>query len=112
MSVRDDIAAAANTCAAVKVSPTYTQTTRPGDGWVSLAGIDRDDTGFGFMDRWEVTVVLPSDIAGAETWMQTNIDALLTALAAQLIVTSATPSTLLLETGSIPGLVVAGTRAH
>lgn len=112
MGTRQDIATAANTVAGINVSAFYRQTSKVGDGWVALVGLDRDDTGFGFMERWEVQVVLHQDIATAQAWIEANTDALITALAPQLVITGLVPSTLALETGAVPGLVIEGARAH
>lgn len=112
MTTRGEIATAANTVAGVNVSEFYRQTTKPGDGFVSLAGYDRDDTGFGFMERWNVTVVLHQDVKAAETWIETNADALIDALSAVLVITALTPGKLALDAGAVPGVVVEGTRAH
>lgn len=113
MTVRADLAAAANGAGmGLNVAQFYRQTAKVMDGWVSLVGMDRDDTGFGFMDRWQVTVVLHQDVKAAELWIEANVDALLAALAPQLIVTTVVPAQLTLDLGRVPGLVVEGVRAH
>lgn len=113
MTVRDDLAAAASGVLGVKtVSPYYRQTTKTGDGWVSLGRRDRDDTGFGFMDTWEIRVIAGQDLADAERWTETHADALVTALATHLVITAVIPVTLVMDTGNIPGLVIEGVREH
>lgn len=112
MSARADIAAAASTVTGVNVAPYYRQTTKVGDGWVGLQRLDRDDSGFGFMESWAVMVVLSQDIKAAEEWIEAHADALADALAAELIVTALIPERLVLDTGTIPGLTVEGVRAR
>lgn len=110
--IRDDIATAASTVDGVTVEPYWRQDTQPGHGWVSLARSDRDDTGFGFMDRWTVTIALPQDVRAAEEWIEEHRDALTAAVASELVVTALVPATLTFDTGTTPGLVIEGSRAH
>lgn len=112
MTTRDDIAAAASTVTGVNVSAYYRQSTKPGDGWVSLTALERDASGLGYMERWSVSVCLSQDIAAAEKWIEDNTDDLIAALSDQLVITAALPSTLVLDTASVPGLVIEGSRGH
>lgn len=110
MGTRNELAAVASAVEGLNVTPYMRQSTRPGDGWVSLQRSDRDDSGFGFMDRWAVTVVLPQDLVAAEKWIDTNADALANALAKEMVVTAMVPATLVLDLGNVPGLVIEGSR--
>lgn len=116
MTARDDLVAAANSVtvggAALNVRPFYVQTTKVGDGWVALARLERDATGLGYMERWQVTVVLHQDVATAEQWVQDNVDQLLDKLEDQLVVTAVVPVQLTMDAGQVPGLVVEGSRPH
>jgi len=112
MTARQDLAAAASSVAGVKVGPYYRQTTKTGDGWVELQRSDRDDTGFGFMDRWAVKVITPQDLRAAEEWIESKREALTAALAPHMVVTALVPAVLVIDQGSVPGLVIEGSRAH
>lgn len=115
-TAREALAAAANTVqvggVALNVQPFYRQSAKPGDGWVALVGLTRDDSGFGFMERWQVNVALHQDVATAERWIEDNVDQLLEALGPELIVTDVVPSQLVMDQGKVPGLVIEGTRPH
>lgn len=111
-SEAEEIPARLAIASAANVSPYYNQTTVPGSGWVSLQRSEADDTGFGFMDRWAVTIVLPQDLAAAERWIEQMRDTLVANLKPVLIVTALVPATLTLGGGSVPALVIEGTRPH
>jgi hypothetical protein len=113
-AVRALIAAAANAhLGAKRVTPYYRQTTTAGWGWVSLATRARDASGFGFMDTWEVRVVLSQEIAKAEAWIDEHADALTEAIAAELVVTALTPAVLNLDTKTtVNALIIEGVREH
>lgn len=112
MSVRADLAAAASTVEGVTVTEKYRQTTKPGDGWVSLGGYNRDESGFSFMDTWEVRIVTPRDLAAADQWIEERGDLLLDALKELMIVLSLTPVTFQADAGNLPGLLISGVRPH
>lgn len=110
--LREEIAQAASLVDGVNVKPYFRQTTKSGDGWVSLQRSDRDESGFGWMDRWAVTIVLPQDVRSAEDWMDDHLDPLANALKDYLIVTAFVPSTLRMDSGEVNGLVIEGTRGR
>lgn len=112
MSVRDDLAAAASTVAGVRCSPTYKQLTKQGDALVRFDHTDRDSTGFGFIDTWQVYVMTHQDLATAEAYVEANRDALAAALAAEMVVTLLQPVDFALDTGNVPALLIQGTRAR
>ena len=85
--IREAIAAAASSVDGVKCSPWFRQTTKPGSAHVTYGRSFRDESGFGFMNVWQVLVVLPQDIAAAEKWIAAKGDALLEALGEPLVVT-------------------------
>jgi hypothetical protein len=112
-ALRQAVADAANVVLGDKrCAPYYRSTTRPGDAWVSFARRDRDDTGLGYMDSWEVRCALPQDLATAEAWCDTNSDDLAEALAEHLVITAVVMVTLVTDTGNTPGLIVEGVRPH
>lgn len=113
-AVREALAAAANTHLGEKhVTPYYRQTTTAGWGWVSLAKRDRDATGFGYMDAWEIRVVLSQKIAEAEAWIDEHSDALTAAIAEELVVTGLTPAVLNLDQKTtVNALIIEGVREH
>ena len=111
--VRAALATAADSVlGADRCSAYYRQTARPGDAWVSWSRMDRDSTGFGFMESYEVRVVLPQDLGAAEAWADENTAALVEALSADLTITAAAMVTLVMDAGNIPGLVVTGVRPN
>lgn len=109
---RTEIAAAINTVDGINCWPYYRQTARSGDAVVSWAGSTRSENGFGFMNRWQVMVILPQDHAAAERTMSDNLDHWVDALAPVLIVTSIEPAQLTLDAGMIPAVVIEGARAR
>lgn len=112
-ALRANLAAAANGVLGPKrVSAYYRSSARPGDGWVSFARRDRDDTGLGFMDRWEVRVTLAQDLATAEKWIDEHSDDLADAIAEHLVITAVIAVTLVMDTGNIPGIIIEGVRPH
>jgi hypothetical protein len=112
-TLRADLAAAANALlGANRVAPYYRSSARPGDGWISFARRDRDDTGLGFMDRWEIRVALAQDLETAEKWIDDNADDLANAVAEHLVITAVIAVTLVMDTGNIPGIIIEGVRPH
>jgi hypothetical protein len=112
MGTRQDIADAASTVIGVNVTPYYRQSMKPGDGCVSLLRMEQDDTRFGYMERWAVTIALSQDLKSAEEWIDTHADELIEALSTQMVVTAMMPMTLVMDSGNVPGLVVEGSRGH
>lgn len=112
MSVRTELADAVTALAGIDVRPYYRQSTKPGDGWVTLSGWDRDDTGFGYMDTWEVRIILSTDLKAAEEWVETHGDAVVSAIEPLLIITSVALVTFVADAGNIPGLLITGVREH
>ena len=113
-AVRALLAAAANShLGANRVTPYYRQSTTAGWGWVSLGARNRDASGFGFMDTWEIRLVLSQEIAKAEKWIDQHSDALAAAISNELIVTSLTPAVLNLDTKTtVNALIIEGVREH
>lgn len=110
--LREELADAASQVDGVNVRPYFKQSTKPGDGWVSLQRTDRSDDGFGWMDRWAVTIVLSQTVKTAEEWMDDHLEQLAEALRDYLIVTAFIPSTLRMDSGEVPALVIEGTRGR
>lgn len=109
---REAIAAAANTVEGVNVSPHYRQSTKSGDGFVALGRGDRSSNGIGFMNKWEVFVALPQDLETAEKRLDVLLNPLVTALSTELVVTGFYPTDLTLGSGSLPCVVIEGSRAR
>lgn len=112
VQAREAIAAAANTVEGVNISPWYRQSTKAGDGFVSLSRSERDSSGFGFMNKWEVLVALPQDLRDAEKRFAALVDGLVEAVAAEIVVTAFYPSNLSLDTALVPCFVIEGSRAR
>lgn len=110
MTARSDLATAANTVDGVNVTEFWRQTAHPGQGWVRLDRTDYPDI-FGGIDTWQVLIVVSTNDAVAEQWIEANIPDLLGALRHQMIVRQTslrsypTP-----EKQVIPVLVIEGTR--
>lgn len=109
---REVIAAAANTVAGVNVNEWFRQTTKPGDGYVVWSRGDRASNGIGFMNRWEVFIVLPSDLQAAEKWLDERLNQLVNALHTEFVVTSFYPTDLALDSGKLSCVVIEGSRAR
>lgn len=112
MSIREDIATAATVDGVTEVTPYYRQGAKPGQGMVRLDRVARDASGLGRIATWQVIVFLPQAIATAEAWLDENTTTLLDAIGAELVVLSATPSQVSLDTGTAPALVIEGAREY
>lgn len=108
--IRAEIATAASVLDGVKVSPNYRQRVKPRDGFVKWAGRVRDDSGLGWIDTWQVWIVLAQDVETAERWLAEHLDQLVANLDEALVVTAATPAELLLGDKPTNGLIIEGTR--
>jgi len=95
-----------------KAHPYYRQTAKPGEALVSWAGLARDETGFGYLNTWEILIFLPVDVDRAEKALAEHLDAWIAALSEVLIVTEAQPSTLVLDAGTTPAVTITGVRAR
>lgn len=105
--------AANNHLGARRVTPYYRQSTTAGWGWVSLARADRDSSGFGYLDTFEIRIVLSQEIAKAEAWIDEHVDALVAAVAEEMVVTSWSPAVLNLDSKStVNALIIEGVREH
>jgi len=113
---RAEIVAAFNAAIDAKVArcyPRYRQTVRPGDAWVRLAARNRASNGFGYVDTWEVWLVLPQKLDDAEKWLDDHLGELLTALDRPLFfngVDSVLPSELVLGSNAVNGVILQGAR--
>lgn len=112
MTTREAIAAAATITDVTDVSPTARQNPTPGQGSVRLDRRLRDGSGFGWLDVWQVIIFLPQTIPAAETWLEAHLTDVMDALGSELYVTAATPSTIVLDTGTVPGVIIEGSREH
>jgi hypothetical protein len=109
MTARDEIAAAANTVAAIKAKAFYRQTTKPGDAWVRRDRTDYPNK-FGGIVTWQLLAILPQNLADAEQWVETNQPLLVAALGEAISVRSARPVELALDSGTVPVLLIEGQR--
>lgn len=112
LATRTAIAAAATVDGVTDVSARYRQSTQVGHGSVRLEDCIRDDSGFGFVDVWQVVIFLPQSIEAAEAWLDEHLDAVMDAVSSELTVLSATPATVALAQGTAPGVIISGVRAH
>lgn len=109
---RKAIAAAVNNVDGLDCSANFRQTTRPGSGAVQWAGLDRAGNGFGYMNRWNVLVILPQDVAAAETWLEAHLDELLDNVARELVIQTANPEQIITDSGTLLAVVIEGVRAR
>lgn len=110
MSTRDELAAVATALDGVNVTGHYRQSLKAGDGFVKWNGRDRDDSGLGWIDIWQVWVALPQDLGAAETWLTEHLEPLIEAIDDVLVVTTVAPREFLLGTKPTNGLIIEGTR--
>lgn len=109
---RAKIAAAANAVVGMNVQPFYWQSSRPGDGMVRWDQQVRSDNRFGFMDQWQVLVVLPQDAGQSERYADEHRAALIEAVGQELVVTRSTSTSLVLDNGTPIGvLLIEGSRS-
>lgn len=109
-TARAAIAAAASTVTGVTCTPYFRQTTKPGDAMVRLGRIDYPMPRLPGSVTWQVVLILPADVAAAEKSLEDTIPALVAALSNEMIVQSVTPTTLVVETGTVPTVFVEGSR--
>jgi hypothetical protein len=113
MSFRDDLAAAISAVDGVgKCTAYHRQTTTPGEAMIRLDRRVRDDSGFGYLNTWQVVVILPQNLATAEKWIDTHGDALMDAARAHMVVLSLTPGQLPVDTSLVPCVVLEGVREN
>jgi hypothetical protein len=110
--VRAAIATAASTVEGVNCTPYFRQSTKPGDGMVRFDRRVRDSSGFGWIVTWQVVVFLSQDLATAEKWMDAHVPGITEAVEEELVITQVTPEQLALDTGTVPVVVISGTRAE
>lgn len=109
-AVRQAIAAAANTVEGITCSEYYWQTAKAGAAMVRFENTDYT-VPFGGVSTWAVWVLVPTNIAAAEKWIDTWVPALVAALDKTVIsVTRATPQMFVFESGQVPGVSIEGTR--
>lgn len=108
--VRQKLADAASRVDGVNVTPYFRQTTKPGQGMVRLDRMTRSANGFGFMNTWQIIILLPADIAAAERWLENNTSDLVHEIEQELILLSVTPQQLALDSGTIPVVIIEGNR--
>ena len=114
MSVRDDLAAAANAVDGVNVTPYFRATTQAGEGMVRLDNVAYPNR-LGGVVTWQVVVMLPQDIGQAERFAEDRLPALVAAVQDELEVVSAAPRQLQIPVGdkksiTLPCLVIEGLR--
>lgn len=105
------LSAAANTVAGISCTPYFRQTTRPGDAYVRLDRMNRDSSGFAYMNVWQVIVILPQDLAAAEKYLDDKIEDLLVAIREVMVITTVVPQRLSLDSGILPVVFIEGNRA-
>lgn len=111
-SFRKQLTSSINQIAGYKVTEYYRQSAKAGDGFLSLGRLEPDESGFGFMAHWQIVIALGSDIAGAETRLENDLDKLLAAIDPHLEVTLVQPSQLIFDNQTVSALVIEGARGH
>lgn len=110
MSDRQEIADAFNTVEGINVYPGFRESTKVGDGWMTLRLLEPTD--FGFTQTWAVAIVIPQQEVAAEKWMDANLVSIVRAVRRQLDVSQIQPAEMQVQAtgGSIRVIVVTGTR--
>lgn len=91
----------------------WRQTLGPGEAMIRLARTESDDSGFGYINTWEVWVGLGQDPVSSENLLDNIGPALLEAVEPVLARPSLTPSELVPMPGgpAVYGLIIQGARA-
>lgn len=106
-TTRTALAAALSTVSGVTGYPRRPTTIRSGDAWPQWAG-SQHDGGQGFVETWNVLIVLPPDEAGADTFADAKQALLIAALRSVMFVDSFAPATLATEAGDVYALLISG----
>lgn len=108
MSVRQDLADAANAVQGITAHPYVVADLDPGTTYVRLERIDYPNP-FGGVLHLNVVVILPQDLAAAEQYIEAKVPALRAAIEEHLVVTSVTPQRLdLTGVGVVPCVFING----
>ena len=103
---RQDVANAATIAGITNITPYYRQSLKVGDGFVRLASLSRDDSGFGWVSKWEIWIATPTEFVAAETWIDTNLIQVLDAINTVALAAEATPTELIMGTNSVNGIII------
>ena len=110
MSIRDVLAAAANTVTGINAHPYVVGATTPGTTYVRLDRIEYPNP-FGGVVHWNVVVLLPQDLASAERFLEEKLPDLKAALDPHMVITSVRPERLdLTGVGVLPAAFINGFR--
>jgi hypothetical protein len=90
------------------VTPYFRQVTKSGEGHVTRGQRVPDDSGFGWIETYEVLIPLSPDVAAAEKLLEAIEDDLLAALHPVMVVQSVTPTELIFDNGHSSGVVISG----
>ena len=112
MSIRETLAQAVSRLDRYNISAYYRQTTKAGDGFVSFAGTTPSENGFGWMDSWQILIVLGGDLKAAEIRLDEDLAQILEALEPYLVLTQVTPSQIAFDTLVVSALVIEGVTAR
>lgn len=108
--VRQELAGAASTVEGITAHPYYVQDTSPGHTFIRLERVTYPNR-FGGLDRWNVVVVLPQDLAEAEKFFEDHIEDLYAALAPHLAIDEAVLQQLnITGVGILPCVFINGHR--
>ena len=110
MTAREDIAEAANVVDGIEIHPYFEAVSTPGMGWIELLRTDYPNT-LGGEDYWGVVVVLPSDTAAAQRYMDEFRRTLWDALGEAMVVTQIRPEQIPMPDNTIiKSMVIEGHR--
>lgn len=94
----------------LEVTPYYRVISKPGQGYVEFLRTEYPNK-FGGEDYWGVVIMLPTDLAAAQQWIEEHRLAAVAALQPALIVTQVRPERLELpDSPIIRALVIEGHR--
>lgn len=110
MSARTDIADALSTIEGINCSLYYRNSTKNGDAHLRLATKTVDDTGLGFIDRWEIVIPINQNVAQTEQWIEEHAAEIIEALSPEMIITAITPREIAFESAVVNGVIIEGAR--
>lgn len=110
-AIRTALSDALNAVDGVTCTPHYRQIGRKGEAVIRFASAGRDSSGFGYIVTVQALIALPTALKDAEAFIDGHVDAILTALEAEVVVSDVGPVQLQLDSGLVPALQVTGTRA-
>ena len=112
MTTRQELAEALTGIDGYHISAYYRQTTKPGDGFITITDLTRDTSGIGWMETWQIIIILGQDLNAAERRFENDIDTLVDTTSTILHVANVTLATLTLDTHTLSAVIIDGRIGH